>query len=166
MLATAAQSWFLATEVRLVHLNRARQAVPAGSDKHRAQPVQQRPRSRVRADLEQPLQAESGDAVRLCSEHRPGGKPNRERRASAVEEHSSCDRRSRTADGTLVAAIGYDPSAGVFASRADEPLRPPQSVELVLVSCEPRLELTHGSWILEPCAKSGAGHRSRASPVG
>ncbi|MEX6430111.1 hypothetical protein AB6A68_09730 [Ferrimicrobium acidiphilum] len=45
-LATAAQSWFLATEVRLVHLDRARQAVPAGSDKHRAQPVvQQRPRS-------------------------------------------------------------------------------------------------------------------------
>ncbi len=37
-LATAAQSWLLATEVRLVHLHRARQTVPAGSDKHRAQP--------------------------------------------------------------------------------------------------------------------------------
>jgi hypothetical protein len=62
---------------------------------------------------------------------------------------SNCDRRSRTADGALVAAIGYDPSAGVLAPRTDEPLQSLQSVEVVqavLVSCEPRLELIHGSW--------------------
>ncbi len=120
-LATATQSWLLGTKASLVHLDRARQAVPAGSHERRAQPVQQRPRRRVRADLEQPLQAESGDAVRLCSELPPGGEPDCERRAPAVIKRSRRDRRSRTADGALVAAIGYGPSAGIFASRTDEP---------------------------------------------
>ena len=47
--------------IGLVHLDGPGQPVPARADQHRPQPVQHRPRRRVRADLQRALQALRGD---------------------------------------------------------------------------------------------------------
>jgi hypothetical protein len=65
----APQPWLLAADVGLIHLDRARQPVPARTHQDRAQPVQHRPRRGTGADLELTLEAQSRDPVLLCSEH-------------------------------------------------------------------------------------------------
>src|SRR5262245_37896494 len=51
----AAQSWLLAADIGLVHLDRASEPVAAWTHQHRADPVQYRPHGLVRTDLQRPL---------------------------------------------------------------------------------------------------------------
>ncbi len=57
LLAAAAQSGFLATEVGFVDFDGAAEPVAPGTDEHRAEPVQHRPGRLVGAELKGPLQA-------------------------------------------------------------------------------------------------------------
>ncbi len=144
--SSAAQSWLLAADVRLVHLHlhRAGQSVSTGAHQHRAKPMQHRPRGRVRADLQRPLQAQRGHAVLARGEQPAGLEPHRQRRPSAIEQRPRRHRRPPAAARALVPPIGHPPAAGLATARAHEalgPAEPVQIVEAVLVGPEPGPEL-------------------------
>ena len=147
----AAQPRLLAADEGLIHLDRAGQPVPARAHQHRAQPVQHRPRRRVRADLQRPLQAQRRDAVLSRSEHPAGGEPHRQRRPPAVEQRARRHRRPLAAGRALVPAISDGPPAAMPAPGADEAARPPQpvqEVQAVGIGREPGLELSGRSRVV------------------
>ena len=140
----AAQARLVPADERLVHLDDPGQPVPARPDQHRPQPVQHRPRGRVGADLQRPLQALRRDAVLLRGEQPAGGEPHRQRRPRPVEDRARRHRRARMAGGALQPAIAQPPAPGMTAGRAGEPARPAQPlqvVQAVLIGAEPGLEL-------------------------
>ena len=140
----AAQPRLLPADERLVHLHRPGQPVPARPHQHRPQPVQHRPRGRVGADLQRPLQALRRDAVFLGGEQPAGGEPHRQRRARAVEDRARRHRGAPMAARALTSAITQLPAPGMTAGRAGEttrPAHPVQVVQAVCIGAEPGLEL-------------------------
>ena len=134
----------------------AGQQVPARPDQHRPEPVQHRPRGRVRADLQGPLQAQRRDPVLLRGKHPARGEPDRQRRPPAVEKGPRCHRCTATAGRALIAAVGDHPPASVRAMRADEAIRPPQPVQVINaigICPELGLELASRSRVVYACSR-------------
>src|ERR1700761_7165779 len=129
---------------RLVLLHRPGQPVPARPHQHRPQPVQHRPRGRVGADLQRPLQALRRDSVLLGGEQPTGGEPHRQRRTRAIEDRACRHRGTPMTASALIPAITEPPAPRVTAGRAGEttrPAHPVQVVQAVCISAEPGLEL-------------------------
>src|SRR5262249_4184586 len=124
--------------------HRPGQPVPARPHQHRPQPVQHRPRGRVGADLQRPLQALRRDSVLLGGEQPAGGEPHRQRRARAIEDRARRHRSAPMTPSALIPAITEPPAPRVSAGRAGEttrPAHPVQVVQAVCISAEPGLEL-------------------------
>src|SRR5712691_3019880 len=149
------QPGLIPADERLIHLHDPGQPVPARPDQHRPQPVQHRPRGRVRADLQRPLQALRRDAVLLCCEQPARGEPHRQRRPCPVEDSARRHRTARMTRGALQPAIPQPPAPGLTAVRAGNPARPAQPlqvVQAVRVGTEPGLELARGPRVVNPGA--------------
>src|SRR5271166_2141264 len=144
-LPPAAQALLLPADKGLVHLHRAGQPVPARPHQRTPQPVQHRPRSVVRADLQGPLQMLGGDPVLRGGEQPTGVEPDRQRRARLVEDRARRHRGPPAAAAALDPAISQPPASGMPTPRANEPARPTQPLQVVktvLVGAEPRQKLT------------------------
>jgi hypothetical protein len=151
----AAQPRLVPADERLVHLHDPGQPVPARPHQHRPQPVQHRPRGRVGADLQRPLQALRGDAVLLGGEQPARGEPHRQRRPGPVEDRARRHRRAPVAASALMPAIAQPPPPGMTARRTGEPARPAQPlqvVQAVRVSTEPCLELARRPGVVNSSA--------------
>jgi len=149
------QSGLLAADVGLVYLHLPRQQLTTGTDQHRAQPVQHRPRRLVRADLQCSLQRERRDAVLGRGELPAHLKPHRQRRPSTIEQRARRYRGLGLASGALEAAVRDTPTTDVPTARAEEPVRPAQPLQVVQalrVRGEPRLELSQRPRVVHPTA--------------
>lgn len=140
----AACRWFPTVDVGFVDLRRAGQPGPARTHQHRSQPMQHRPRGRIRTDLQRTLKTQRGQAVLLRGEHPAGLEPHRQRRPTTIEHRARRDRCPRMARRAPVPTIGDRPAADVPAARAHEAVRPAQPVQIVQavrVGSEPRPEV-------------------------
>lgn len=158
--APAGEPRLLAAEDGLIDLDFARQALAAGPHEHRANPVQHRPRGLVGADLELALERQRRDTVLLGGKQPDGGEPDRERGTGAVEDRPRRNRRALTAGCALQPPVRHPPPAGVPAVRADEPIRPPQPLEVVQavgVGAKPRLELAERARVVPSSLGTGDG---------
>jgi len=162
----AAQPRLVPADERLVRLHRPGQPVPARAHQHRPQPVQHRPRGRVGADLQRPLQALRGDSVLLRGEQPARGEPHRQRRPRPVEDRARRHRGPPLAPRTLIPAIAQPPAPRVPARRAGETARPAQPVQIIQaigVSAEPGLQLACRPRVVP--TRPWMLHRSQVTPV-
>src|SRR5215467_3035641 len=141
--AAAEGPWLRAAHVCLVHLDIAEQLIPARSDHRPSQFVQPAPGCLVAAQAEHRLEPQRADTLLLPS-HVPGGcEPGPKQRMGVREDSDSGHRR-------LPLAAAADPQATLAApalprrtSRAYEPVRPAQPLQVLPASAfirEPRLE--------------------------
>lgn len=143
----APQPGLLTAEEGLVHLHRPGQPLPARTYRHRAQPVQHRPRGLIGADLQRPLHAQRRDPTLVAGEQPAGGEPHRQRCPRSIEDRARGHRGPVAAAGALEPAVTQPPATPVLAVGADEPGRPAQPlqvVQAVRVGPEPGLQLAHG----------------------
>ena len=154
--ATPGQAGLQPADVGLVDLDHAGQPLPVGTDQHRAQPVQHRPRRLIRADLQRALQAQRRDPALVAGERPAGGEPHRQRGAGPVEDRPGRGRGPGPAAGALEPAITQPPALVVATGRAAEPGRPAQPlqvVQAVRVGGEPGPELAHRPRVVHPCPR-------------
>ena len=105
------------------------------------------------ADLQGPLQILGRDPVLGSGEQPAGMEPHGQRRAGLVEDRPCRHRGPPGAVTALHPAVRQPPPARITAVRAGEPARPAQPlqvVQAVLISAEPRQELTSRPRVVRP----------------
>jgi len=158
---SAAQARLLTADVGLVDLDRAGQPVPARAHQHRPQPMQHRPRGRVRADLQRAFQAQRGHPVLAGREQPARLEPHRQWRAPTVEQRPCRHRRAPAARRALVPAVRDQPASRMATPWTHEALRPAQPVQVVQavrIGDEPRPELTSRPRVVHPRPRPQRAH--------
>src|SRR5271157_5141505 len=169
----AALAFFHTANIGLVHLYRSTERVPSGADHCPAQLVQPGPGRLVTAEAKNTLQPQSTDAVLLVGDIPHCHEPHAQRLSGVLKDRPSRQRRLPLAPLAVQQPPRRHPRlAGPSAVRADESVRPAQTLDILAassVTAEPLVNFLKRPGVINPRDKvTGVLHHPRlpSGPTG
>src|SRR5271165_5912314 len=169
----AALAFFHTANIGLVHLYRSTERVPSRADHCPAQLVQPGPRRLVTSEAKNTLQPQSTDAVLLVGDIPHCHEPHAQRLSGVLKDRPSRQRRLPLAPLAVQQPPRRHPRlAGPCAVRADESVRPAQTLDILAassVAAEPLVNFLKRPGVINPRDKvTGVLHHPRlpSGPTG